>query len=290
MRSSGDDHPIDYLLIGHLSCDRTAEGLRLGGSVAYAALTARALGMRPGVVTAWGGEIDLLPLADIPMSIVPAERSTTFENRDTPQGRVQILHARARPLTWEHIPPEWRSAPLVHLAPIADEVAPDLTHRFPQAMVCATPQGWLRVWDANGRVQPRPWLQAAEVMPHLKAAVLSREDLKGQGQPEWLRLAQVTALTAGPGPVTLLLGAETRQVNPPAAKAVDTTGAGDIFAAAFFVALYRGLPVRQAAQLACELASASVSGVGLEGVPKPNEITRLSSWQMFMQSQTRKAA
>jgi len=44
--------PVDYLVIGHIACDLTPAGPRLGGTAAYAALTARALGLRVGVVTA----------------------------------------------------------------------------------------------------------------------------------------------------------------------------------------------------------------------------------------------
>ena len=38
--------PIDYLIIGHISQDITPSGIQLGGTAAYAALTARACGLR----------------------------------------------------------------------------------------------------------------------------------------------------------------------------------------------------------------------------------------------------
>ena len=38
--------PVDYLAVGHITIDQTPDGPRLGGSVAYAALTAQALGLR----------------------------------------------------------------------------------------------------------------------------------------------------------------------------------------------------------------------------------------------------
>ena len=38
--------PVDYLIIGNLSCDITPEGPRLGGTAAYAALTGHALGFQ----------------------------------------------------------------------------------------------------------------------------------------------------------------------------------------------------------------------------------------------------
>ena len=63
--------PVDYLVIGHVAHDLTPEGSRLGGTAAYAALTARALGYRVGIVTAAGPETSLEVLNGIP--IVPIE-------------------------------------------------------------------------------------------------------------------------------------------------------------------------------------------------------------------------
>ena len=51
--------PIDYLIIGHVTQDVTPEGLRLGGTAAFSALTAHALGLRVGIVTACSPETDL---------------------------------------------------------------------------------------------------------------------------------------------------------------------------------------------------------------------------------------
>ena len=46
--------PVDYLVIGHVTEDLTPTGPRLGGTAAFAALTARAFGLRTGIVTSVG--------------------------------------------------------------------------------------------------------------------------------------------------------------------------------------------------------------------------------------------
>ena len=51
--------PVDYLVIGHVAHDLAPDGPRVGGTVAYSALTARALGMKVGIVTAVGPETPL---------------------------------------------------------------------------------------------------------------------------------------------------------------------------------------------------------------------------------------
>jgi len=53
---------------------------------------------------------------------------------------------------------------------------------------------------------------------------------------------------------------------------LDTTGAGDVFAAAFFFRLYTTRDPWEAARFATQLASISVSRPGLQGIPTQEEI------------------
>ena len=52
----------------------------------------------------------------------------------------------------------------------------------------------------------------------------------------------------------------------------DTTGAGDIFAAAFFFRLYTTRDPWESARFATQLAAASVTRIGLDGIPTQEEI------------------
>ena len=144
--------PVDYLAIGHITCDILPSGRRMGGTVTYAALTARALGLRVGIVTSHGGEVPITELGEIPMINYPAEFSTTFENIQTPAGRKQFIRHLAPALNLNLIPDPWLNAPIVHLAPVAQEVEPSLVRHFPTALIGVTPQGWLRYWDFSGNV------------------------------------------------------------------------------------------------------------------------------------------
>lgn len=137
--------PINYLIIGHLTRDLTLSGPRIGGTAAYASLTANALSLRVGIVTSWGAELPLGNLKRIPIISYPTEHSTTFENIYTDKGRVQVVHTVASKLDYHIIPEPWRQAPIVHLGPVAQEVEPGLVRHFPNSLVGVTPQGWLRV-------------------------------------------------------------------------------------------------------------------------------------------------
>lgn len=276
MSSLASVDSIDYLLIGHLACDRTPQGLQLGGTAAYSALTARALGMRVGIVTSFGNEIPLSALDGIPILNVPSEHSTTFENIYTPEGRIQFLHHRAADLESKHIPAAWRRAPIVHLGPIAGEGRSLLEEDFGTGLVGVTPQGWMRAWDETGRVFPKRWDEAERSLPRLGAVVISIEDVgHDEEQIEWLSmLARVLVVTEGPAGARLFWNGDSRRFRAPRQQEVDATGAGDIFAAAFFWRLYLTRDPWAAAAFATQLASYSVTRVGLDSIPTRQEIQR----------------
>ncbi len=266
---------VDYLVIGHVTRDRLPDGrYRLGGTVAYAGLTAQRLGLRVGVVTACDGDTDLSPLAPLHVHRVPAEVTTTFENRHTPKGRIQYLHQVAPLLRDYHVPREWRRAAIVHLAPVAQEVDPRMLPVFTHGLVGVTPQGWLREWDETGRVHPSPWPEAPYVLPRVGAAVLSIEDLAFDESriPDLARLASILVVTRGAQGADLYWQGEVIHADAPRVREVDPTGAGDIFAACFFVRLYETRDPVHALHVATFLASKSVERPGLEGVPTEEEI------------------
>ena len=267
--------PIDYLLIGHLSRDLTSDGDRLGGTVAYASLMAYALGQRVGIVTSWGNEFALEPyLGSLPIINTYTEKSTTFENLHTPQGRVQTLHHVASRLDLSLIPESWRNAPIVHLGPIAQEVDPSLVRNFPTAMIGITPQGWLREWDAKGKVSLTEWPETSFVLSRAGATILSIEDVEHDEDriDEMVTSSQVLVVTEGEKGCRVYWNGDVRRFRAPTVKAIDLVGAGDIFATCFFYRYHSTRDPWEAARFATQLASISVTRQGMAGIPTPEEI------------------
>jgi sugar/nucleoside kinase (ribokinase family) len=266
--------PVDYLIIGHLTVDLTDTGPRLGGTAMYSALTARALGLRVGIVSAWGNEISLDPLGDIPIAGISVERSTTFENIYTPEGRVQKLHHAAPPLVYDYVPEPWRGASIVHLGPVAQELDESLVRKFPASLVGITPQGWLRAWDAEGYVSASQWQEASIVLQHSGAVVIGMEDIEADEErlEEMILTCPVLAATEAAEGVRLFWNRDVRRFRPPKVEEVDATGAGDIFAAAFFVRLYATRDPWEAARFATYLSALSVTRTGLASIPTEEEI------------------
>lgn len=265
---------IDYLAVGHITRDLISDGQRIGGSVVYAALTARALGLRAGIVTSWGEDVEEARIEDIGIVNIKSDRSTTFQNIETETGRVQKVFHVASSLEYKHIPPGWRSSSIVHLAPVANEINPSMVRYFPNALVGITPQGWFRRWDESGNVSTGSWEDALHLLEHAGATVISVEDVAGEELmiEELATVCRVLAVTEGDKGVRLYWNGDVRRFRPPPVRVVDTTGAGDIFAAAFFARLYSTRDPWEAARFATQLSAFSVTRVGLNSIPTQKEI------------------
>ncbi|HNN12195.1 MAG TPA: PfkB family carbohydrate kinase [Anaerolineales bacterium] len=266
--------PVDYLLIGHVAVDLTPTGKQLGGTVSYSGLTAGAMGMRVGMVTSAGSDAPLAGLEGIQIYNVPTGQSTVFENVKTEQGRKQTLHHQAARITFADVPEIWRNAPIVHLAPIAQEVDPAMAGQFPSSWVGVTPQGWLRDWDEKGSVFARAWENSEQVLGPAGGVVMSIEDVNRDLElVEWMaHHTRLFCLTEGEQGAVLHWNGDRRRFRPLNVEEVDATGAGDIFAAAFFTRLYRTRDPWEAVRFATNLAALSVTRVGLLGIPTKKEI------------------
>jgi sugar/nucleoside kinase (ribokinase family) len=256
----------DYVVVGHVTRDLVAGGsFRVGGTVTYAATTALALGYRVGVLTSAGDDLPLeTTLHGAELRVVPAAQSTTFENIYRHGQRTQSIRSAAARLGPADLPVEWRRARIVHLGPLAQEVAPEFVDLFPpETLIGVTPQGWLRCWDGAGQVGIQAWRSAARILARADAMVLSREDVGDDAQLErYLGLARLAAVTRSWQGATLYQHGGSATFPAYNVEEVDPTGAGDVFAAAFFIRLAETGDPHEAARFANAAASFCVQGEG----------------------------
>lgn len=266
--------PVDYLVIGHVAHDLTPQGPRIGGTVSFAALTARALGMKVGIVTSVGPETPLDLLNGIPVLSQASPQSTTYENIYTDRGRIQYLRAQAERIDFSNVPESWQRASIIHLGPIANEMDSVLPNNFAPTLLGLTPQGWMRQWDTENRVSMRAWENAAPALAKANAVVISREDVNGDDEliEHMAHQTRVLAVTEGAAGCVLYWNGDRRRFRAKPVTEVDATGAGDVFAAAFFIRLFKTRDPWEAARFATLLASCSVTRVGLEGIATSQEI------------------
>ena len=292
----------DIVVVGAASRDRVANdprGWRLGGAVSYAALTIARLGLRVGALVgadaeaAAAHELDLLREAGAEVVIVPLDSGPVFDNIEEPAGRRQVAHAHATPLPLAALPASWRRAPAWLLGPVAGELSEDWA-RVPtgEALVAIGWQGLLRDVRAGHhvrRVAPGP------------SALLERADLVAVSGTDfgpdtpidqvagWLRPGATLLVTGGArGGLAAEVGPDgLRRVHHYPAlrpdRALDATGAGDVFLASVLAARAKpqlvGGRIAQRYDLLLGAAAASllVEGPGLDGVPDREAIRRRMS-------------
>jgi sugar/nucleoside kinase (ribokinase family) len=238
----------------------------------YAAIAAQRLGLSAAILTSHAPDF---PLDDLPTQIevvgVEAPATTAFEHRTTEAGRVLRALGAAQSLTREDLPPDWRGAPLVLLAPVLQEVDPPLAAAFPDAAVGAEVQGWLRAMNGEGVVSPGRWTSPNDVLDRLQAIFLSAHDVRGQESQitEWVQRVPLAVVTAGAAGALLYVNGDRFEVRPRRTREVDPTGAGDVFAATFLVHYDRHGDPWDAAEAATCAASLSIEGEGWSTVPDP---------------------
>ncbi len=257
---------IDYLAIGHITRDLIPDGDKLGGAVSFSSRLAQALGCKTAVLTSSGLDFQWQhELSGIEIVSIAAEETTTFENVYTPAGRMQTISGVAAPILAEHVPEDWQRASIVFFGPVADEIDPNIVYLFSNSMLCLSPQGWHRQWDENGLVSQKAWRKMAEILPLAAAVVVSTEDLPDEETlDEYVDLCKLLVVTRGADGCTVYYDDEIRHLPTRQAKEVDATGAGDVFATAYFVRLYQtGGNPWEAARFANDIAALSVEYSGV---------------------------
>lgn len=261
----------------------------------FAALCAYQLGLAAGVVTCADDDLrSSLPryLPNISLQISPSTHTTTFANTYQDGFRTQYLYAHGSSLGLYDVPDVWMQAPIVLFGPVAQEIDAQFVLAFPRKpgdLRAATPQGWLRRWDADGRIHPTIWQDAERVLPTLDVLILSHDDLLPfvDGSrleadallQRWSMLLPLLVATDGQHGATLFQKGTSQHFPAFSAPEVDPTGAGDVFAASFLTHLYLHHDPIQAVIFANCTASFAIELSGTTGIPTLAQVKqRLKSY------------
>jgi hypothetical protein len=284
---------FDYVTVGHVTVDViAADGSRRpGGGAFYSALQAARLGLRTLILTQ-GAAPELEALlepyrGELELRVLPAPATTTLRTSWSGTQRSQRMLAWAGPIA-AAVAVDTR---ILHFAPVARETP--ATWRGHADFVGLTPQGLARAWNRTGRARDRAGRardQAGEagskivsaplpsdrgsleaLLPRgCSAVVISEQERAACASLLDAAMAQgaVIAITAGPGATTVRTpgGESARIQTPPVASPRDDLGAGDVFAAAFFVALHEGMSSERAAAFANAAASIRIEGIGADSI------------------------
>ncbi|MBI4673302.1 MAG: hypothetical protein HY741_16750 [Chloroflexi bacterium] len=263
----------DFVVIGHLTRDEQADGsFTLGGAATFASITARELGYRVGILTSAAADYpEPQLLHDIEIVRIPSPTTTTFRNLYHDNTRTQYVRDIAAPIRATDVPAGWRDAKIVLLGPLAGEIDGAMMNVFsPNTTLAVSPQGWMRKWDAMGRVKPRAWSEAVDILPRASVLIQSDEDLGpfAERLSSYVALAPVVIMTLGVNGCTIYQKSK-RPLEVPAfpTKVVDLTGAGDSFAAGFLIRYYETGDLLQAARFGNATASLAIESAGAETMP-----------------------
>lgn len=269
---------FDYTTVGHVTVDVLADGSRRpGGSAFYSALQAARLGRRTLIITQGSpGEIERLiePYrGEVELQVLPAPGTTTLATS------VQLAmpshgageQRTQRVLAWAgEIAEVTLDTAILHLAPVARETPRAWSGRAD--FVGLTPQGLARVWgegDEHREMRSAP-PDTGALAGSCDALVLSEHERASCAEltAAAREAGAVVAITAGAQP-TSILTVDEREVlvaTPEIADPREDLGAGDVFAAAFFIALAEGQSPIRAAAFATAAAAVRVSGVGADAI------------------------
>ncbi len=275
------------LIVGHLSLDLFADGEapspRPGGAVSYAARTVAAFGERAAILTAGGSDADLDALTGHDVEVVAVASTLTFEfcsvNR---QRRLRLVRRADRPLRARDLPARWRHPRLLILAPLLpDDIdLPSFDAIAASEGRAILAQGLQRHVDASSVI-----LHASHPTPSLldhcsagSSVFLSEEEIAGWSDGDLdavtARAARLVVTRGAAGADIYAASRAPIHVAACAATPVDTTGAGDVFATAFMLALQEleqaGQPPphdEAAARIASACAAAAIERRG--PVPLP---------------------
>lgn len=271
------------LVIGSISFDTNWIGTRalrkLGGVVTYAGLTAHRLGCEVTMVTSVGTDghdaLDRFNREGLEFHARIGAASTQFVNAIHGDHRIQRLDAVADPIRAADL--RGLDHELVLLGALhPNDVGADALERLASASgrVAADLQGWVR------RVEGREVTPGAS--PLLERVLRIASVIKAD--PEEIEVAAAALGCAEPemcgrfgieellisngsrgGRIRFPAGAPVEYAAVPIEAAADSTGAGDVFFAAYLVSRFvRGLAPDAAARAAAEVAARQVAGRWLD--------------------------
>jgi len=279
---------FDVVAIGNLSIDtirlpsRKVPVVILGGSAAYAAISASRLNARVGVVSKvgddfpeaykWWLEQEGINLAGLRK--VEDSKTTSFEliyDHDL-SDRTLFLKRLAPPLTTNDLPTSLRSR-VIHVCPIASEITYDVveTLKHQADALSLDPQGFVRGYDEDGEVQlatlaDKSVLELVDIYKSSLDEIRAITDLPDLDSAiKGLHDCGISTVIVTLGSKGAVVSDHGTQYNIPAvepAKLVDPTGAGDVFIGGFLAEYANDENIMRCACVGAAAASFILEGVG----------------------------
>ena len=269
--------PPQIVVVGAVTEDRFGSATRPGGAPPYAARALEALGIRARILVSAPPGARLDAFASHELTLVRTTTGLCFDHElDGEERRLRVLSTPDRALAAGDLPASWRDADALILAPLLpDDIDIDIESfaALPASRIVLVAQGLQRHVESDGEVtllaEPAAALLAA--CDERTSVFLSREEVAawplGAVEDLSASCARVVLTRGADGADVHRAGHEVLHVDAAPATPIDTTGAGDAFAAAFTATLACGASDERAGALAARVAAATVEHAGPVRLP-----------------------
>ena len=233
------------LIVGLVTRDMfSAAESTAGGVPSYAGRTVAALGVRANILTIGRKDMDRSALVGHTVKIVEDSNTLTFRIGETPSGErlLRLVNRPARALFAPDLPEEWPAPKNIIFGPLLpDDIDIESFYaRFPESKVWIIAQGLQRTIESDQSIglnsSPTDTLKqlcrpgVTIFLSHIETESWSQSDMD-----ELVASCDLVAVTNGDRGAYLRSRDASYTVDAIPAQAVDTTGAGDSFAAAFAI-------------------------------------------------------
>jgi 1D-myo-inositol 3-kinase len=272
--------PPQFVAIGYLSFDvnivdnSPPSHHTPGGAAAYAALTANRHGLTAGILTSIDSDYPVQEvLTGIDVRVVESEHTATFANYYDSDERSQVLIASGNKIPQSALPANWKQPEILFAGPLLHELPTDCVDWFRPGLSCLAPSGWLRRWGPDGAITHADRLSASRSGGRKwDVVVVSESEVQDVPEQQLFDLGEIVCITRGSLGARIWRTGSWLESPAFAATPVDLTGAGDIWATAFVIALSEQKNLQDAARYASAASAVAIESEGLIGCPSRAEI------------------
>ena len=282
---------MNVLVAGFITIDRIELNMRqitsIGGPPCYAGLVCARFGFDVTPLTKIGTDFpeeQIVWLARNGLQLRAMDRSTTkkttrFKLVNKGDERSLYLVERCEDLSVEQVPDMHFNASLI--SPLAHEVSTQVFEevRKRSDFCFLDPQGFVRMFDASGRVVIDSWNEE-KILGNVDALKMDPEEANAltgtsDGKAALAKLSKKVrkaVVTRGSDSALVLEGNKIFEVEVPKVKVVDSTGAGDIFAGSLISCFLRSRDFLWSCCFGIAASSLSLTSIALSKIELPRSV------------------
>ena len=270
---------LDVLSIGNITKDiienDSGNYFEIGGSSFYASRVCEELNLKSGIISSLSKDLPLktlLPYTEFFSQL--GNSTTTFVNSYRNDIRIQrvLSEAASIDLSKFKYPSDWDAPKIVFICPVLNEVSNDFFNIFEESKKICNLQGWMRSIDEDGEIHSNKYLPNLNYSL-IDVVVTSESDIEDEHINQIAKMVPMICVTRGRKGCTVISDNDQIDYKTEKIKAIDETGAGDVWATVFSISRFiRAFEINESVEMANIAAAISLGGVGSKNIPSLDQI------------------